>query len=366
MGKWGVLGAAVTLARTAWTVRTWQQVRRLPLDPVYGGTVTVVVPARDEAANIDRCLAGLRAQAYRSLRIVVVDDASADSTADVVRRHVAEDPRVELVSSGGPPSGWAGKVHAMHLGAERVESDWLLFVDADTEAAPDLVGRLLAAAARDDVDLVSTAGRSTTANAGWWLLLPPTNVLLFESTSVDGSRGPAMAVGHCILVSRTAYDQAGGWRAIAGTRADDVEFATLIRDAGGRTRYVDGADSLTTSGLSTFGDTYRSARKSLVAGTSMYAKGPASAFLALGAAGAGQVVYGLLPIVAVARGSKRGLVAWLGHSLASWVYLRRVRQPESAALLGPVASVAFGVLMLDAAWRALRGGATWKGRDVRG
>ncbi|WP_433269013.1 glycosyltransferase [Actinosynnema sp. CS-041913] len=366
MGKWGVLGAAVTLARAAWTVRTWQQVRRLPVVSVDAGSVTVVVPARDEAANIDRCLAGLRAQDYADLRIVVVDDASTDGTAAIVRRHAAEDPRVELVTSAGPPSGWAGKVHAMHLGAEAARSAWLLFMDADTEAAPDLVGRLLAAAERDDVDLVSTAGRSTTSNAGWWLLLPPTNVLLFESTSVDGSRGQALAVGHCILVSRTAYDQAGGWRVIAGTRADDVAFATLIRDTGGRTRYVDGTESLTTSGLSTFGDTYRSMRKSLVAGTSMYAKGPASAFLALGGMGLAQIAYGLAPIVTAARGSKRGAAAWLGHSLANWVYLRRVRQPRSAALLGPVGTVVFGVLMVDAACRALRGGATWKGRDVRG
>ncbi|MEU4803020.1 glycosyltransferase [Actinosynnema sp. NPDC023587] len=366
MGKWGVLGAAVVAARTAWTVRTWQRVRELPAVGATGGTVTVVVPARDEAANIDRCLRGLRGQDYPGLRIVVVDDASEDGTADLVRRHVEEDPRVELVPSDGPPSGWAGKVHALHLGAERAESDWLLFVDADTEAAPDLVGRLLAAAARDDVDLVSTAGRSTTANAGWWLLLPPVNMLLFEATSVDGGRGRALAVGHCILVSRTAHDQAGGWRAIAGSRADDVEFATLIRDTGGRTRYVDGTGSLATGGMATFAEAYRSVRKSVVAGTSVYPGGPVAASLVLGVTGVAQVLYGLVPIVTAARGSKPGQAAWLAHSVANRVYLRRSRQPAAAAVLGPVASVAFGVLVLDAAWRVLRGGATWKGRDVRG
>ncbi|CCH28361.1 glycosyltransferase [Actinosynnema sp. NPDC047251] len=366
MGKWGVLGAAVVAARTAWTVRTWQQVRGLPEVGVDGGTVTVVVPARNEAANIDRCLDGLREQDYQGLRIVVVDDASDDGTADLVRRHAAEDPRVELVLSDGPPSGWAGKVHALYLGVERTESDWLVFVDADTEAAPDLVRRMLAAAVRDDVDLVSTAGRSTTANAGWWLLLPPTNMLLFEGTSIDGSRGRALAVGHCILVSRTAYDQSGGWRAIAGSRADDVGFATLIRDSGGRTRYVDGSDSLATGGMATYGETYRSVRKSVVAGISEFTGGPVSTSLVLGASGVAQVLYGLVPVVTAARGSKRGLAAWLAHSVANWVYLRRSRQPVAAAVLGPLASVAFGVLMLDAAWRALRGEATWKGRDVRG
>lgn len=363
MSKWGVLGATVTLARAARTISTWRQVRELPREAVEDGSVTVVVPARDEAATIDRCLTGLRKQDYGDLRIVVVDDASTDGTADIVARHAEDDPRVELVRSAGPPSGWAGKVHALHVGTADARSDWLLFVDADTEATPDLVGRLVAAARTEGVDLVSTAGRSTTANAGWWLLLPPVNALLFESASVDGTRGKALAIGHCVLVRREACERAGGWRAVAGSRSEDIDFATLVRDAGGRTRYVDGAGTLTTSGLATFGATYRSMRKSLAAGVAE--QGPATAFLVLGAMGVAHIAYGVVPIVTTLRGSKPGAVAWLAQALAHWACFRRVGQPRSAAVLAPLGAVALGVLALDTAWRSLRGGATWKGRDVR-
>lgn len=366
MGKWGILGATVALARAAVTIKVWQEVERLPAAQVDAGPVTVVVPARDEESVIDRCITGLRKQDYADLRIVVVDDASTDRTADIVRRHAAEDPRVRLVSSSGPPSGWAGKVHALHVGTADADTDWLLFVDADTEAAPDLVGRLLAGARRDDLDLVSTSGRGAGPSAGWWLLLPPVNQLLFETTTVDGRRGMALAVGHCILVRRTAYERAGGWAAIAGSRADDVGFATLVRDTGGRTRYVDGADSLITSGLDTFGGTWASMRKSMVAGTSLYAKGPASAFLSLGSTGLAHIAYGVVPVVTALRGSKPGMLVWLGQSLAEWIFLRRSRQPQSAAVLAPLAYVTFGAMTLDAAWRALRGTTKWKGRDVRG
>lgn len=366
MGKWGVLGAALTLVRAAATVKVWREVERLPREGVDDGPVTVVVPARNEERTIDRCLAGLRAQDYPDLRIVVVDDASTDRTAEVVRRHAAEDPRVRLVTSSGPPSGWAGKVHALHLGSADADTDWLLYVDADTEAAPDLLGRLLAGARRWDVDLVSTAGRAGRPNPGWWLLLPPTNQLLFETTTVDGRRGMALAVGHCILVRREVCERAGGWAAIAGSRADDVGFATLVRDAGGRTRYADGTDSLTTSGLDTFADTWASMRKSMVAGTDLYSKGPAGAFLGLVTAGTAHVAYGVVPLVAALRGSRPGLVAWLAQSLALWVYLHRMGQPRAAAVLGPLAPVAFGALSLESAWHALRGTARWKGRDVRG
>ncbi|WP_367131899.1 glycosyltransferase family 2 protein [Saccharothrix sp. HUAS TT1] len=366
MGKWGALGAAVALARAAVAIKVWQEVRRLPAGQVDAGPVTVVVPARNEERNIDRCIAGLRGQDHADLRIVVVDDASTDRTAEIVRRHADEDPRVRLVSTSGPPSGWAGKVHALHVGSADVDTDWLLFVDADTEAAPDLVGRLLAGARRDHVDLVSTSGRGTKPSAGWWLLLPPVNQLLFETTTIDGRRGMALAVGHCILVSRAAYERAGGWAAIAGSRADDVGFATLVRDTGGRTRYVDGADSLTTSGLDGFGDTWASMRKSMVAGTSMYAKGPASAFLSLSSTGLAHIAYGVVPVVTALRGSKLGLLAWLGQSVAQWAFLRRTGQPRSAAVLAPLAYATFGAMSVEAAWQALRGTTKWKGRDVRG
>ncbi|MFC6093753.1 glycosyltransferase [Saccharothrix lopnurensis] len=366
MGKWGVLGAALVVARTAITVKVWREVERLPGQGVHDGSVTVVVPARDEERTIDRCLTGLRAQDHPDLRIVVVDDASTDRTAEVVRRHAAEDPRVRLVTGSGPPSGWAGKVHALHVGSAGVDSDWLLYVDADTEAAPDLVGRLLAGARRWDVDLVSTSGRGTRPGPGWWLLLPPTNQLLFETTTVDGRRGMALAVGHCILVRRETCERAGGWAAIAGSRADDVGFATLVRDSGGRTRYADGSDSLTTSGLDAFGDAWASMRKSMVAGTDLYSKGPAGAFLGLVTAGVAHVAYGAVPLVAALRGSRPGLVACLAQSAALWVFLRRTRQPRAAAVLGPVAPVVFGALSLEAAWHALRGTARWKGRGMRG
>ncbi|MFD1147932.1 glycosyltransferase [Saccharothrix hoggarensis] len=366
MGKWGVLGATVALARAAATIKVWGEVKRLPTTAVDAGPVTVVVPARDEERVIDRCLTGLRKQEHADLRIVVVDDGSTDRTAEVVRRHEAEDPRVRLVVSAGPPSGWAGKVHALHLGSADVDTDWMLFVDADTEAAPDLVGRLLASARRDGVDLVSTSGRASGPSVGWWLLLPPVNQLLFETTTTDGRRGMALAVGHCILVSRAAYERAGGWAAIAGSRADDVGFATLVRDTGGRTRYVDGSDSLVTYGLDTFGDTWTSMRKSMVAGMALYAKGPASAFLSLGSTGLAHLAYGVVPVVSALRGSKLGMLTWLAQSVAQWAFLRRTRQPRSAAVLAPLAYATFGAMSLEAAWQALRGTTKWKGRDVRG
>jgi len=372
MGKGAILGSAalavLSAVRSARTVATWRTVEPLPDTPLDKGRVSVVIPVRDEESTIDGCLASLRTQRHADLEIVVVDDASTDRTVEIAQQHVDADPRVRLIRTDGPPPGWAGKVHAMYRGVAETTGDWLLFVDSDTESAPDLVGKLLAAAARDDADLITTPGRATVPNSGWWLLLAPTNVLLFDSASPDGSRGKAVGIGHCILVSRTAYDQAGGWRALSGERADDVAFATAVRDTGGRTRLVDGMDSITSSGLDSFGAVWRSQRKSTVAGGAMLG-GPAVGAAALGLGGLLHIAYGLAPMLMSLRGKGfvrlAGLTAWAAQSAAHRSYMLASHQSAATSVLAPAANATFGVLLLDSAWRSVRGGDLWKGRDIR-
>ncbi|MEA3367825.1 MAG: glycosyltransferase family A protein, partial [Planctomycetota bacterium] len=103
------------------------------------GLVSVVVPAKDEEANIEAALETLLAQDYPALEIIVVDDRSADGTAAVVRRVAARDDRVRLVQVTALPEGWFGKPHAMHVGAAEARGRWVLFVDADCRQAPHSV-----------------------------------------------------------------------------------------------------------------------------------------------------------------------------------------------------------------------------------
>ena len=102
-------------------------------------SVTVVVPARNEAGNIGACLRSLLAQQYPTerLRIVVVDDDSEDDTAAIVAA-LAADSRITLLSAPALPSGWKGKAHACWYATQAVPADteWLCFLDADMRAHP--------------------------------------------------------------------------------------------------------------------------------------------------------------------------------------------------------------------------------------
>ena len=103
-------------------------------------SLTVIIPARNESANISPCLRSLLAQQYpaQRLRFVVIDDDSQDDTAAIIASLARHDARVTLLHAPPLPVGWKGKVHACWyaLQAMPADTEWLCFIDADVSAQP--------------------------------------------------------------------------------------------------------------------------------------------------------------------------------------------------------------------------------------
>lgn len=375
-----LIGAAVagTVYRSARTLAMASKV--LPLreaqpSTMLPPTVTVIVPARNEEAVLGDCLRAISfqtygAQAESTLRAVVIDDGSTDRTGDIARAHAESDPRFTVVRSEGPPPGWSGKVHAMHVGVEAAgppePGEWLLFVDADTVVAPELLSRLLTTAEDADADLVSTPGGPPPRRSLTWPVLMPAGLqMIGENAAPDGKGRRAFAIGHCILVRRSHYEKIGGWSALAARRNEDVALATAVRDQGGTTRTVDGLDHITTSGMDPLSQGWASFRKSFVAGTK------ASVPVLIGG-GLGQIALSLVSPAAVvmgARGRKPGmaaigLIGWAAQSSAHARTARLMRANPSLAPLAPLTGAIFGGVLLDGAARVLRGTTSWKGRTT--
>ncbi|HEX5759235.1 MAG TPA: glycosyltransferase family A protein [Thermoanaerobaculia bacterium] len=205
-----------------------------PPGAAAGEPVTVLLPVRDEAANVGPCLDSLLAQSVRP-RVLVVDDGSSDGTAALVAARAAGEPRLAWMEAGPLPAGWRGKLHALAAGLPATDTPWVLLSDADTRHAPDLLARALAAAAARRLDLVSLAGRQE-ARGGENLLVPAVfallDALLGDWEAAASGAGPAVANGQYILVRRDALARAGGFAAIKDAAIDDVALARRLRDAG--------------------------------------------------------------------------------------------------------------------------------------
>src|SRR5690625_258544 len=386
---WLAATVAASLVRNAATVRNVRSIvslRTKPAERMNVPPVTVVVPARNEAAVLHECLQGLRAQDYdaapesghsdntgsgttgASLRIVVVDDGSTDRTGEIAREHAERDSRVTVVRTEGPPSGWSGKVHALHVGVEAIgvptPGEWLLFVDADVQLGPQALRHLLNTAESSGADLVSTpGGPPPTRSATWPLLMPQGLQIISDNASPTGRGRKAFAIGHCILVNRAYYEKTGGWSALHWRRNEDIAMATAVRDSGGTTRVVDGLGHVTTTGVDPFRQGWVSFRKSIVAGT-----GPSVAVLVGG--GLAQIALSLAPSATVAvavhgrhrRLAEIGALGYAAQCVAHWHTASLMRANPSLAPLSPLTGALFGCVLLDGAVQALRGATSWRGR----
>ena len=133
--------------------------------------IAVIVPARDEAANISRCLMSLVEQSYpaSSLRIIIVDDHSSDATLAIATALAQKYPQLTVLRSPPLPPHWVGKSHACWIGARAVERgvEWLCFIDADVWGEPIVlrVQGLGCAACAVAVFALSRATQRIAANA---------------------------------------------------------------------------------------------------------------------------------------------------------------------------------------------------------
>lgn len=219
---------------------------RVPCEPAPGGCrVSILIPARDEAANIREAVAAALASIEVDVEVVVLDDQSNDDTAGIVRRLAQDDSRVRLVVPPPLPPGWAGKQRACRLLAEHARHEVLMFIDADVRLAPEAASRAAAFLLRSPrLGLVSGFPREATGSLAEHLVIPWIHVLLLGYLPMDfmrRSRRPSFgaACGQWMVARRDAYFEVGGHGAAPASRHDGVSLPRSFRAAGWHTDLFD-------------------------------------------------------------------------------------------------------------------------------
>lgn len=361
--------------------------RTVDVDDAAGSwpLVSVVVAARDEGDTIEAGLAGLLAQDYPALELILVDDRSVDGTGAAMARAMQHaerrgGPSVRRLRIDALPDGWLGKTHAQARGAAEARGSWLLFVDADVRLAPSAVrAALLRAHLGERVE--HTAGRQHAGELDHLGLLPRFDapggagrhlVLAFETAfgllltlllrpwrASDPDARTTLGIGAFGLYRRDAYRRAGGHDAVRLRADDDLALAHSVKAAGGRSLVVFAPELASVTWYPDLRAAVRGLEKNAFAGLRY-----SPALVAL-------VTIGLLathvaPYLALAFGSPPARAAATGVALVvvaiyAW-YGRRAAAPAWYGLLHPLSVVALVVALLRSTVLTLwRGGIEWRG-----
>ena len=245
--------------------------RRPAVEPlpqgVHDTSVSVVVPARNEAERIGACLDGLRAQGAPLTEVIVVDGGSTDATPTLIDEAAAVDPRIRRIAEPPRPPGAVGRPWAIAAGCEAAHGEWVMVVDADTTPRPGMVAGAVAAARGAKLDAVSFAPRIVAPSFGARWLQPAfltTLVYRFGPAGAEGSEPHrVMANGQCQLMRRSVLDRAGGYAVAAGSFCDDVRIARHLATHGARVNFLDGPRLLDVVMYRTARDTWRAWPRSL-------------------------------------------------------------------------------------------------------
>jgi hypothetical protein len=333
----------------------------------FEGDVSVLVPARNEARNIEACVRAVAASTHPVAEIIVYDDQSSDETAAIVRRLAHEIPSLTLIEGGALPPGWVGKPHACHRLAEAARGALLVFVDADVRLRPEGLARL-ASLLCPDVALATAVPAQRCGTMVERLLMPLlhlTYTCWLPLALIRKSRDPRLvaANGQLVAIRADAYRRLGGFAAVAHEIVDDVALCRHAKRRGERVELGDGAAMASCRMYDGAGALWRGFSKNIYEGVGASA-------LAIGAAIALYLAAFVAPYVALAAASlgAHALAAPAAAAVGANVALRallawRFRQPLEGIVTHPVAVLALAALALNSLRWSLRGELVWAGRS---
>ncbi|HEX9121173.1 MAG TPA: glycosyltransferase [Terriglobales bacterium] len=219
-----------------------------------GPGVSVIVPARNEEACLGACLDSLLAQTGTDFEIIVVNDQSTDRTREIAASRAG----VRVIEAGPLAAGCSGKCNAAQSGADVARGEWLLFTDADTVHLPGSLERSLREAREHQVDLLSYSPAQEVHGLVENAIMPVIYAELAATYRPRDVCDPASAVaaanGQYLLITRAAYDAAGGHAALSHTLLEDVALAKAVKRSGRKLRFRFGGDAVRTRMYRTWHD----------------------------------------------------------------------------------------------------------------
>ncbi len=322
--------------------------------------ISVIIPVRNEAANIHDLVACLKAQSHlQRAEFIFLDDNSDDETLSLLESELVGLTGFSVIKGAPLPSGWIGKTWALHQLLEASNGEFIVSIDADVRITPDAISRSVISLKRLGLDFVSPYPRQLTQSLAERLIQPLLQWSWMSTLVLSiakNSSHPSMAVanGQFFIVRKSALLVAGGYESVRADVLDDVFLARNLIRSKAHGIVLNGSSVATCRMYSSWSEIESGYGKSLNrAFGSIVGSIVAIAFLFL---------TGIAPIVVAITGTSWGWIAYFLVVLTRMLSALRSKGRIIDSLLHPISSIVL-IYLIVYSW-LMRGTIQWKGRTV--
>lgn len=359
------IGFMVTLRRIP---RLEEERQTLRISTENWPSLSIIVPACNEAEHIESAMKSILAQDYPSFEVIAIDDRSTDATGEILDRLAKMDTRLRVLHIRNLPQGWLGKVNAMHQGVQQATGEWLLFTDADVHYHPGVLRHAITYVNHNEIDHLALVPRVVINSFLLEVAVRAFGLLLLLSAraaqvNLPNSKTP-FGIGAFNLVRAGLFEQTPGFEWLRLEPGDDYGLGLMIKQAGGSTRLAFANTDLSMTWYENVRAMFKGLEKN------MFGPGAHYQWWRMLV-----VVFGLwallaAPCVALIAGMITGswimlgasVVAFAFHVVFSFSAVLEQRSETLSLLLFPLGVLMFTAMVLRSGLKCLRnGGIDWRG-----
>lgn len=238
----------------------------------YKKLVSILIPARNEEKNIEKCIQGVLDQDYKNKEIIILDDNSTDNT--FARAVSFSSQEIKIIKGRELPSEWLGKNWACHQLAQNASGDYLIFIDADVELTPEAISNAVYELEESKASLLSIFPTQIIKSFGEHLVVPLMNWLLLTFLPLrfvynSSIKSFVAANGQFMLWKRDVYFNLGGHEQVKNKIVEDIELAKLVKQNNFKVKTLLGGNFVYCRMYESFNQAYNGFTKNFYAGFSL-------------------------------------------------------------------------------------------------
>ena len=206
--------------------------------------VSIILPARNEEEFLGKCLDTLTNQDYENYEIIVINDSSEDNTEKIISEYAEKFSNIIPVNARPKPDGWMGKNWACMEGYNKATGELLLFTDADTKHAKNVISLAVSHLNSFNLDALSTIPKMLTFDFWTNVTLPMISTFLHTRFSALNVNNPEKKTGYFFgsffILKKSTYKEVGMHEGVKHEIIEDGALGKKVKEAGYKMKMVRG------------------------------------------------------------------------------------------------------------------------------